>query len=130
MTLGSLFAIFEPWIWRRLGPVPACLSYVKNGVAWGFRGHLYIYIRYLQSNTILTQGRSRVSETLAKRVVNFFVLKRKPNKQYHTENQGIGSRIISLLLDKFETNRERPKSALSQSSKKQSIFKYSKRHYC
>ena len=25
LTLGSLFAIFEPWIWRRLGPVPACL---------------------------------------------------------------------------------------------------------
>ena len=27
LTLGSLFAIFEPWIWRRLGPVPACLIY-------------------------------------------------------------------------------------------------------
>ena len=27
MTLGSLFAIFEPWIWRRLGPVTACLFY-------------------------------------------------------------------------------------------------------
>ena len=26
LTLGSLFAIFEPWIWRRLGPVPACLK--------------------------------------------------------------------------------------------------------
>ena len=25
LTLGSLFAIFEPWIWRRLGP--ACLIY-------------------------------------------------------------------------------------------------------
>ena len=24
LTLGSLFAIFEPWIWRRLGLVPAC----------------------------------------------------------------------------------------------------------
>ena len=24
LTLGSLLAIFEPWIWRRLGPVPAC----------------------------------------------------------------------------------------------------------
>ena len=24
LTLGNLFAIFEPWIWRRLGPVPAC----------------------------------------------------------------------------------------------------------
>ena len=28
LTLGSLFAIFEPWIWRRLGPVPAC--YYQN----------------------------------------------------------------------------------------------------
>ena len=27
LTLGSLFAIFELWIWRRLGPVPACLQY-------------------------------------------------------------------------------------------------------
>ena len=27
MTLGSLFAIFEPWIWRRLGPVPACSKF-------------------------------------------------------------------------------------------------------
>ena len=27
LTLGSLFAIFEPWIWRRLGPVPACWVY-------------------------------------------------------------------------------------------------------
>ena len=27
LTLGSLFAIFEPWIWRRLGPVPACLTH-------------------------------------------------------------------------------------------------------
>ena len=25
LTPGSPFAIFEPWIWRRLGPVPACL---------------------------------------------------------------------------------------------------------
>ena len=25
LTLGSRFAISEPWIWRRLGPVPACL---------------------------------------------------------------------------------------------------------
>ena len=24
LTLGSPFAIFEPWIWLRLGPVPAC----------------------------------------------------------------------------------------------------------
>ena len=24
LTLGSPFAIFEPWIWRRLGPIPAC----------------------------------------------------------------------------------------------------------
>ena len=30
MTLGSLFAIFEPWIWRRLGPVPACLLFQGN----------------------------------------------------------------------------------------------------
>ena len=28
LTLGSLFAIFEPWIWRRLGPVPACFFLV------------------------------------------------------------------------------------------------------
>ena len=27
LTLGSLFAIFEPWIWRRRGPVPACFYY-------------------------------------------------------------------------------------------------------
>ena len=26
LTLGSPFAIFEPLIWRRLGPVPACLK--------------------------------------------------------------------------------------------------------
>ena len=26
LTLGSLFAIFELWIWRRLGPVPACFE--------------------------------------------------------------------------------------------------------
>ena len=30
LTLGSLFAIFEPWIWRRLGPVPIC-ERGKNG---------------------------------------------------------------------------------------------------
>ena len=29
LTLGSPFAIFEPWIWRRLGPVPACLQSVS-----------------------------------------------------------------------------------------------------
>ena len=27
LTLGSLFAIFEPWMWRRLGPVPACFTF-------------------------------------------------------------------------------------------------------
>ena len=32
MTLGSLFAIFEPWIWRRLGPVPACLKLCKRKI--------------------------------------------------------------------------------------------------
>ena len=30
LTLGSLFAIFEPWIWRRLGPVPACFDYLDD----------------------------------------------------------------------------------------------------
>ena len=30
LTLGSLFAIFEPWIWRRLGPVPACCTYSRK----------------------------------------------------------------------------------------------------
>ena len=30
MTLGSLFAIFEPWIWRRLGPVPACFYFIET----------------------------------------------------------------------------------------------------
>ena len=37
LTLGELFAIFEPWIWRRLGPVPACyflnVTY-KTGRDW------------------------------------------------------------------------------------------------
>ena len=28
LTLGSLFAIFEPWIWRRLGPVLACFAFL------------------------------------------------------------------------------------------------------
>ena len=30
LTLGSLFAIFEPWIWRRLGPVPACFVFSQK----------------------------------------------------------------------------------------------------
>ena len=30
LTLGSLFAIFEPWIWRRLEPVPACLVFYRQ----------------------------------------------------------------------------------------------------
>ena len=29
LTLGSPFVIFEPWVWRRLGPVPACLNYLE-----------------------------------------------------------------------------------------------------
>ena len=29
LTLGSPFTIFEPRIWRRLGPVPACSNYIK-----------------------------------------------------------------------------------------------------
>ena len=33
LTLGSLFAIFEPWIWRRLGPVPACF-YNTSSISW------------------------------------------------------------------------------------------------
>ena len=32
-------------------------------------------------------------------------LKRKPNNQYSTENQGLWSRTIFLLLDQFKTNR-------------------------
>ena len=48
LTLGSLFAIFEPWIWRRLGPVPACYIYLvvssrssaSVGRALGSRGQL------------------------------------------------------------------------------------------
>ena len=31
LTLGSPFAIFEPWIWRRLGSVPACYFVTKLG---------------------------------------------------------------------------------------------------
>ena len=38
-------------------------------------------------------------------------LERKLNKQYHTENQGLRSRTIFLLIDQFKTSRERPKSA-------------------
>ena len=30
LTLGSPFATFEPWIWRRLGPVPACFLICCN----------------------------------------------------------------------------------------------------
>ena len=32
LTLGSPFAIFEPWIWRRLGPVPACYFSSSSGI--------------------------------------------------------------------------------------------------
>ena len=39
LTLGSLFAIFEPWIWRRLGPVPACsTNRNKSGSSVSIRG--------------------------------------------------------------------------------------------
>ena len=30
LKLWCPFAIFEPWIWRRLGPVPACSSFAFN----------------------------------------------------------------------------------------------------
>ena len=36
LTLGSLFAIFEPWIWRRLGPVPACSALWDVSKKWNF----------------------------------------------------------------------------------------------
>ena len=42
LTLGSLFAVFEPWIWRRLGPVPAYLHYDYNQ-----KGAAHIPIRLL-----------------------------------------------------------------------------------
>ena len=32
LTLGSPFAIFEPWIWRRLEPVPACSQYIPTNI--------------------------------------------------------------------------------------------------
>ena len=32
LKLGSLFAIFEPWIWRRLGPVQACSYLTLQGI--------------------------------------------------------------------------------------------------
>ena len=57
----------------------------------------------------------------SRRKVRF--LKRKPSKQYHTENQGLRSPTIFLLIDQFKTRRERLKSALYLRLKKRKIFK-------
>ena len=43
LTLGSPFAIFEPWIWRRLGPVPACSSiFLFNHVRMQFLSSIFV----------------------------------------------------------------------------------------
>ena len=36
---------------------------------------------------------------------NYELLKRKLNKQYHTENPGLRSRAIFLLIDQFKTRQ-------------------------
>ena len=47
LTLGSLFAIFEPWIWRRLGPVPACLLFQGNiHIRTCLKGPPFRFFRY------------------------------------------------------------------------------------
>ena len=45
LTLGSLLAIFEPWIWRRLGPVPACLTSIVAKHQQILGGHLQIIVK-------------------------------------------------------------------------------------
>ena len=51
---------------------------------------------------------------------NCELLKRKPNKQYHTENQGLKTNF--LLIDQFKTRRERLKSAVYFRLKKRKVF--------
>ena len=54
LTLGSPFAIFEPRIWRRLGPVPACF---KLSLLWGstqvFNRYLFDLFRVAYSRLFL-----------------------------------------------------------------------------
>ena len=51
------------------------------------------------------------------------LFKRKPNKQYHTENQGLRIRTIFLPIDRFKTRRERLKSALYLRLKKRKVLR-------
>ena len=52
LTLWSSFAIFELWIWRRLGPFPACWRYIwiqSFYIAYKRKGFLYICIVRLKN---------------------------------------------------------------------------------
>ena len=64
LTLGSLFAIFEPWIWLRLGPVPACsflyLSmtfrvFLLDAMIWLFADDLNLLFSSLNFHNDLTR---------------------------------------------------------------------------
>ena len=57
LTLGSPFAIFKPWIWCRLGPVPACFYYIL------FHYTLYLLYRkrFKTANVLVWYGIKRYS---------------------------------------------------------------------
>ena len=67
LTLGSLFAIFEPWIWRRLGPVPACLNllFISSFVSQSFvEDHHQRSTRLANSSQSRPLTRTNTSDTL------------------------------------------------------------------
>ena len=57
LTLVSLFATFEPWIWRRLGSVPACCNYTYDKqVLWERAGAFFP-----RDNSLVSAGKSHSS---------------------------------------------------------------------
>ena len=114
LTLGSIFAIFEPWIWRRLGPVPACclFSFTFVSSSLEFLGTILQIRVFLCKNfaKILTK-KSRIIHDCCQELQEF--LHWDSSLQYFTV--GFSDCLFQPSLEFRSTSKFSSKPMLSQS---------------
>ena len=102
LTLGSLFAIFETWIWRRLGPVPACFGELEK-FHDNCRGIVVIFpaTQNMASLEIRWMGRiaEKSSENITYLLIQLFNIRIKRGiLNYDAVFGGINLTLVNLYL--------------------------------
>ena len=99
LTLGSLYAIFEPWIWRRLGPVPACFSHFSHQPT-SPKPHFTFFQQAMKDRETLMQ----TNTTLQNKLSEYF--RRKRTEEGGPSGAGAGARAGTEQADRSVSDLE------------------------